>query len=98
MWDYAGLLREESTLHQGLAAQAECDAALDRLTRQGKGSRRLVEAYAMSAVASVILRSALARTESRGAHFRIDYPLRDDARFHKHSVLGRDGLVRFEEW
>jgi len=98
MWDYAGLLREESTLRLGLAAQAECDAALDRLTRQGKGSRRLVEAYAMSAVASVILRSALARTESRGAHFRNDYPRRDDARFQKHSVLGRDGQVRFEQW
>ena len=42
--------------------------------------------------------SALARTESRGAHFRSDHPRIDDANFKKHSVIGRDGAVRFEEW
>jgi succinate dehydrogenase/fumarate reductase flavoprotein subunit len=52
----------------------------------------------MSRVAHAILHSALARTESRGAHFRNDHPKRDDQRFKKHSVLGRDGRVGFEEW
>ena len=30
-------------------------------------------------------------TESRGAHYRRDYPRHDDERFLKHSILGRDG-------
>jgi len=48
-------------------------------------------------LARMIARCALARTESRGAHFRNDYPKRDDERFLKHSAVGRDGVVRFEE-
>ncbi len=98
MWSYAGLLREESTLRLGLEAQRECAANLTRFTAEGKGSRRLCEALAMSCVARTILASAQARTESRGAHFRNDYPQRDDAKFMKHSVVGCDGEVRFEEW
>ena len=98
MWAYAGLLREESTLRQGFAAQQACAPALTELAAQGKASRRLAEAQAMSRVAHAILASALARTESRGAHFRNDFPQRDDANFLKHSVFGNDGKVAFEAW
>jgi L-aspartate oxidase len=86
MWAYAGLLREESTLRQGFAAQEACAADLARLG-QGKRSRRLAEAQAMSRVAHAILASALARTESRGAHFRNDFPRRDDQNFRKQGRL-----------
>ena len=98
MWAYAGLLREEWTLKLGFAEHEACVKALAELAKQGKGSRRLTEALAMSRVAHAILASALARTESRGAHFRNDFPKRDDEHFRKHSVFGRDGQVVFEEW
>jgi L-aspartate oxidase len=98
MWAYAGLLREESTLRQGFAAQEACAAELATLAATGKGSRRLAEAQAMSCVAYAILHCALARTESRGAHFRNDFPKRDDAHFQKHSLLTLEGGVTFERW
>ena len=98
MWTHAGLLRQESTLRQGQAVQQACAEGLAQLAEQGKGSRRLAEAQAMSCVAHAILASALARTESRGAHFRNDYPKRNDVHFRKHSVLGGDGKIVFEAW
>jgi L-aspartate oxidase len=100
MWNFAGLLREESTLRQGIAAQSNCAAGLDPFARQGKGSRRLAEAKALCHVSIAILQSALGRTESRGAHYRNDYPRRDDEKFQKHSIFGRrrKGPVVFEAW
>jgi len=68
------------------------------LAAEGKASRRLREAQALSTVARAILQSALARTESRGAHFRNDFPTRDDAQFRKHSVYRQGEAVKFEEW
>ena len=40
----------------------------------------------MFSVAEVVLVNALNRCESRGAHARLDYPLRDDERYLKHSL------------
>ena len=98
MWAYAGLLREDSTLSQGLVAQKACADALSELSAHNKGSRRLTEALSMSRVARAILLSALARTESRGAHFRNDFPHRDDQNFQKHSLfIGHEPVV-FETW
>ncbi len=98
MWSYAGLLRGNLTLLEGFASQQEFADGLKKLVRQGKANRRLSEAQALSCVANAILHSALARTESRGAHYRNDFPKRDDERFRKHSILKSDGQVVFEEW
>ena len=98
MWAFAGLLREDSTLRLGLAAQQACADALSELSAQNKGSRRLTEALAMSCVARAILLSALARTESRGAHFRNDFPQRDDQNFLKHSLFTGHESVVFQAW
>ena len=52
----------------------------------------------MLEMAEVILRSAVERTESRGAHQRIDFPARDDDKFLAHSLAYRaeDGSARIE--
>ncbi len=98
MWANAGLLRDEQTLRRGIRLHAECKALLSEVVHQGNFSRRLAEAQSLSRVASAILLSALARTESRGAHFRNDHPTRDDQNFQKHSVLCCEGQVNLEKW
>ena len=100
MWALAGLLRDGEALRRAMAANAECRAELDEFKQGGKGSRRLSEALALNRVSDAILQSGLARTESRGAHFRNDFPQRDDMQFQKHSVLSRNGSspVLFETW
>ncbi|HEY3624947.1 MAG TPA: L-aspartate oxidase [Terracidiphilus sp.] len=98
MWKHAGLLRNEASLGEGCARLAKCESGIERITEEGKTSRRLCEARSLCRVADAILKSAIARTESRGAHYRSDYPRRDDEHFLKHSVLGRDSEVVFEPW
>ncbi|HEY2469802.1 MAG TPA: L-aspartate oxidase [Terracidiphilus sp.] len=98
MWSDGGLLRSATTLQQGLAVQAECETGLEYFAQQRKRSRTLFEAQSLACVARAILFSALGRQESRGAHFRNDFPHHDDARFLKHSSYSRDGSVRFEAW
>jgi succinate dehydrogenase / fumarate reductase flavoprotein subunit len=46
----------------------------------------VLEVEGMLAVAEVVVAGALARTESRGAHFRRDYPARDDKKWLKHTL------------
>jgi L-aspartate oxidase len=88
MWRYAGLLRDA----QGLETmQHKLDTLAATMPRSL--SRRAIEARNLHAVASVIVSSALARRESRGAHYRNDYPHRDDVA--RHSVV-RQAQVSFE--
>jgi L-aspartate oxidase len=49
-------------------------------------------------LARLIGRCALARTESRGAHQRSDYPVRDPSLDHRHAVLAGGPSVCWESW
>jgi L-aspartate oxidase len=85
MWRDAGLLRDGVGLRR---AQAELES-MRRAMPQGL-TRRAVEARNLHTVAQVIVAAALAREESRGAHFRVDFPERDGVA--RHSVVERGQL------
>ena len=76
-----------------LTPQLALDAWRDKLP--AGDTRRQGDARNIHLTGWLIARSALAREESRGAHYRTDFPAHDDARFKKHSVV-RGEKVSFE--
>jgi L-aspartate oxidase len=89
-WKEIGIVRNGSQLRQ---ATHQLEEWRDRLP--SPTSRRNCEANNIYQAALLIARSALAREESRGAHYRLDHPDHNDAKFHKHSVVAGD-KIRFE--
>jgi L-aspartate oxidase len=86
MWKYAGLLRDA----RGLEAMQHTLASLARTMPLGL-ARRALEARNLHAIATIIVASALARRESRGAHYRHDFPERDPIA--QHSVMQQNDLT-----
>ncbi|MFO8114092.1 MAG: FAD-dependent oxidoreductase [Halorubrum sp.] len=77
MWDHAGILRDESSLREGLE---RLDAVRERAADMRVGpvtseSFELAVDVGFTLVAAeAVLRGALEREESRGAHYRTDHP------------------------
>lgn len=89
MWEKVGIVRTRLTLTEALKF---LEGTANRLPTMD--TRRHCEAHNLHTVATLIARCALARLESRGAHYRLDYPAHDDLKFRKHSVITDKG-VRF---
>ncbi|HVS03775.1 MAG TPA: fumarate reductase (quinol) flavoprotein subunit [Thermoanaerobaculia bacterium] len=95
MEDSAGIYRDREGLERGVAALRELAGRARRLALDDSSLTFNTELIAalelemMLAVAESIIHSALARTESRGAHQRRDHPERDDQRFLAHSMATR---------
>ena len=90
MWQNVGVVREGKGLRQVVAELKTLEQRMP-----GSGDRRAQEAANILQTGLLIARSALAREESRGAHYRLDVPLKNDVKFHKHSVVSGD-KIRFE--
>jgi L-aspartate oxidase len=88
MWRDAGLLRDAEGLWR---AQAALDGMFRTMPRGV--TRRAIEARNLYTLAGVMVESALGREESRGAHFRRDFPGKWAVA--KHSVMEK-GRLRFE--
>jgi succinate dehydrogenase / fumarate reductase flavoprotein subunit len=102
MQDHCAVFRSALVLDEGLRKMTSVTCALDDLVVADRSmiwNTDLVEALELDNLigqATVVLRSALYRTESRGAHAREDYPERDDRNWLKHTLAWRDedGNVR----
>jgi L-aspartate oxidase len=87
MWQYVGVVRDGKGLRQVVSELGALQPPA--------GDRRACEAANILEAGLLIARSALAREESRGAHYRLDFPLKNEAKFHKHSVVSGE-KIRFE--
>jgi fumarate reductase flavoprotein subunit len=100
----AGIYRDQRALTQSAQMLSELqeryrDIALDDHNRTFNTElEAALELGFMLDVAESIVHCALARTESRGAHQRTDFPARDDGKFLAHSLVFRqaDGSSRVE--
>ena len=89
-WRDLGIVRSSQTMKQALAELMKMRETLPTPCNRGA-----CEVTNMHTVATLIARSAVAREESRGAHYRFDYPQHNDLRFAKHSVVEGD-KIRFQ--
>jgi succinate dehydrogenase / fumarate reductase flavoprotein subunit len=96
MQDHCGVYRREDLLKEGLAkldaVEARLpDAALSDHSKMFNTARlEALELENLIPIARATLVSALARTESRGAHTREDFPKRDDDQWLRHTLYSRE--------
>jgi succinate dehydrogenase / fumarate reductase flavoprotein subunit len=83
MWKHVGIVRNEAGLKQGLKELEEIGKEAKEVTAPGpRGYNQAwlesLQVWDMLVCSEAIIRSALERKESRGAHARSDYPSRED--------------------
>lgn len=79
MLKYVNLLKDEAMLKEAIAGIERLKAEFGSGAASDiRGLKKVHEVKNMLLMSEVIARSALLRTESRGAHYRLDYPRRDD--------------------
>jgi L-aspartate oxidase len=88
MWSDVGIVRMRGGIERAIKTLEEMTPKLQNLK-----TRRAHEAANLHLAALGVARSALAREESRGAHYRVDYPDHDDKKFLKHSVVRGQRVV-----
>ena len=92
MWDKVGVIRRGKELQEAVKRLQTLS-----LAPTGAPDRRYYEAQNILEVARLIARSALAREESRGAHYRTDFPLKDEAGPPRHSFISQNSKVTFSQ-
>jgi succinate dehydrogenase / fumarate reductase flavoprotein subunit len=104
MFDLGFVVRSEESLRKMREILDGLHERFERVYVQDTGKMfntelmEVVELGFLLDCADALVAAALARDESRGAHYREDHPLRDDANWLKHSLAYRqeDGSIRLE--
>jgi succinate dehydrogenase / fumarate reductase flavoprotein subunit len=97
MMEHVSVFRHAEGLQAALSRIGELKERSTRISIQDRGScfnRNLLEVIElghMLDLAEVITLGALSRRESRGAHWREDFPQRDDEKFLHHTMVRRSG-------
>jgi succinate dehydrogenase / fumarate reductase, flavoprotein subunit len=87
-----GIFRESSLLQKGISDIAELKERFKKVRISDSSDvfntnlMQVLELKNMLDLAETVAAGAYARQESRGSHTRIDFPVRDDANWHKHTL------------
>jgi L-aspartate oxidase len=91
MWRQVGIMRDGKELAGALTQLQAIE--LPTLEKPGRAE---YEVRNLHSLALLMARSALAREESRGSHYRADFAYRDDEKFDKHSIAQKGKDVGFQ--
>jgi succinate dehydrogenase/fumarate reductase flavoprotein subunit len=88
-----GIVREEKKMYEGLHEIKKMQNQIHQASPHNKERKlnhalvRFLELEGMLLLAETVAIGAIARKESRGSHYRTDYPQRDDLNFLKHTLI-----------
>jgi succinate dehydrogenase / fumarate reductase, flavoprotein subunit len=102
MQDLVGIVRHEQEMLQALDRIRELRTASERVSVDGNreynaGWHTALDLYHLLTVSEIVTRAALERKESRGAHFRDDFPEKNN-QFGAFNIVvrkGADGTMKF---
>ena len=89
MWRHSGLVRSGDGLRTAVPQLAAWRAAANARRVAAPADRDCRRVASLATVGFLIARAALRREETRGGHFRADFPNRDDIHFRKHFADAR---------
>ncbi len=90
MWNYVGIVRKNKRLLLARQRIKLLQREIDDYYRQYLINSDLIELRNLATVAELIINSAMHRKESRGLHYTLDYPYKDDQKFLKDTILVPD--------
>jgi L-aspartate oxidase len=95
MWNYVGIVRTDKRLALALTHVLQIKMELKEHMPKIPLNSDLVELQGLTLVAELIIRCAIQRKESRGLHFNVDHPQKDDFSWLKDTIVRKDPAEEF---